>query len=271
MDNPLDASGSPLSTEESPPFAYSGGGDFPYEEGIAEEGLYPEGGPWGRGRGQGLSLGQQAALWHALLLEWEGRLKEGHMGVEELGWLQEKLERLWGGLEKEGLPTALNLRMQAFLEALEAQAPPPTPEVVWPLWPVEFSSRFGYRKHPLTGERRFHQGVDLRATAREEVRSIQGGWVLHAGWAGGYGYMVEVLHSDNSLSRYAHLSQVNVRLGQKLETGTVVGLAGNSGNATGVHVHFELWKEGSPVNPLLHLPPLHMEKAHGVVFSRLPP
>ncbi|MCL2178792.1 MAG: M23 family metallopeptidase [Proteobacteria bacterium] len=217
-------------------------------------GLLYGGGLAGRGK-RPLSMGQQAALWHALLTELDGRLKGGHIGAEEFAWLREKLGQAWEAQDKEGLPVSLCLHMKAFLERLHAHAlPEEGGKARWPLWPIELSSPFGYRIHPLTGLKRFHQGVDLRATAHEEVRSIQEGWVLHADWAGSYGYMVEVLHSGNSLSRYAHLSQINVRVGQRVDAGTVVGLAGDSGNATGVHVHFELWKEGSPVDPVLHLP-----------------
>ena len=203
------------------------------------------------------ALRQRAALWQALLTELDLRLEAGQLKAEELGWLKTRLEHAWKARGKERLPKALHARAQAFLEKLQMHlvSPPDTLEAfIWPLWPAELSSPFGYRIHPLTGRRRFHQGVDLKATAREEVNSIQSGWVLYAGWAGGYGYMVEVLHPGGSFSRYAHLSKVKVKVGEKVLMGTVVGLAGDSGQATGVHLHFELWKGGRPVDPTLHLP-----------------
>ena len=195
---------------------------------------------------------KRAALWQALFNALDLRLKAGQLHEEELLLLSADLEKAWQQ-EKAALPEALHARAEALLEKLHAQASPQE-AFRWPVWPVEFSSAFGYRIHPLTGERHFHQGVDLKTTAREEVRSTQAGWVLHAGWAGGYGHMVEVLHPGQYFSRYAHLSQVKVQVGQKVWAGTVLGLAGDSGNATGVHLHFELWKEGRPINPALHLP-----------------
>ena len=222
---------------------------------AAEKTHSPEAYGEGKSSPLALSLGQQAALWQALLTKLETKLEVGDMDGEEFMWLEEKLRQAWERQNKEGLPTALHLRTQAFLEKLQTLSPPDTDKAwLWPLWPVELSSPFGYRIHPLTGERRFHQGVDLRTTAREEIRSIQEGWVLHAGWAGGYGHMVEILHPCRSFSRYAHLYQVKVKVGQKVEAGTVVGLAGDSGMATGIHLHFELWKEGLPADPILHLP-----------------
>jgi len=219
----------------------------PVETRFWEEGLF--------GDKPAPTLRQQAAVWQALLTKLDLRLEAGEVEVEELVWLKTNLEHAWGRQNKEGLPAALHTRAQAFLEKLKKWPSPGARQAfIWPIWPAELSSPFGFRIHPLTGKKRFHHGVDLRAMAREEVRSIQEGWILHAGWAGGYGYMVEVLHPGRHFSRYAHLSQVNVRVGEKIQTGTVVGLAGDSGETTGVHVHFELWKEGHPVDPTLHLP-----------------
>jgi len=227
---------------------------LPSAQAFSEEGLLGDRLLEGRAP---LTLKQQAMVWQALLAELDFRLEAGQVEAEELRWLKASLEQAWNAQDKEALPKALSVRAQDFLEKLKTHTLSPQlleESFLWPLWPVELSSPFGYRIHPLTGERRFHQGVDLKATAQEEVRSTQGGWVLHAGWAGGYGYMVEVLHLGGSFSRYAHLSQVGVRVGEKIQAGTVVGWAGDSGNTTGVHLHFELWKEGRPVDPTLHLP-----------------
>ena len=212
-----------------------------------EEGLFEDKTP--------KALRQQAAVWQALLTKLDTKLQEGEVEATELQWLKTHLAHAWNAQEKAGLPTTLQARAQAFLEKLETWTPPNADKTwVWPIWPVELSSPFGFRIHPLRGGKRFHPGVDLKAMAREEVRSIQEGWVLHAGWAGGYGHMVEVLHPGGRFSRYAHLAQVNVKVGEKIQRGTVVGLAGDSGETTGVHVHFELWEEGHPVDPTQHLP-----------------
>jgi murein DD-endopeptidase MepM/ murein hydrolase activator NlpD len=215
---------------------------------FSEEGLFGE-------RARVGAVAERAALWHVLLTKLDAKLEAGDLGEEELQRLEADLAYAWDMQDKAGLPAALGLRAEAFLEKMKVLTHLDSVESLqWPLWPAELSSPFGYRIHPLTGERKFHQGIDLRTTVREEIRSIQEGWVLHAGWAGGYGHMVEVLHPGRRFSRYAHLSQVKVKVGEKIKTGTVVGLAGDSGQTTGIHLHFELWQEGHPVDPTLHLP-----------------
>lgn len=127
------------------------------------------------------------------------------------------------------------------------------PRFSWPISPVSVTSHFGEREHPILGEMREHLGIDLAAKRGQAVFSAAPGVVLNAGWNGGYGYQVEIQHAARVTTRYSHLSRVMVEPGEILERGDLVGLAGDTGMATGVHLHFELWKDGRPLDPLDNL------------------
>jgi murein DD-endopeptidase MepM/ murein hydrolase activator NlpD len=124
------------------------------------------------------------------------------------------------------------------------------PRFTWPISPVSVTSGFGERAHPILGEMKEHLGVDLAAKRGQGVFAAAPGVVLTAGWNGGYGYQVEVQHAARISTRYSHLARLMVEPGQILERGDLVGLAGDTGMATGVHLHFEVWKDGRPRDPL---------------------
>ncbi|MCY1043999.1 M23 family metallopeptidase [Corallococcus sp. bb12-1] len=124
------------------------------------------------------------------------------------------------------------------------------PRLAWPVEPVTITSLYGERWHPITGQLRRHLGVDLAARRGQVVSVAQRGVVLRAGWNGDHGQQVEVQHDGQWVTRYSHLSQVLVTTGEVLASGDAVGLAGDTGLATGVHVHFELWHDGSSLDPL---------------------
>ena len=124
------------------------------------------------------------------------------------------------------------------------------PRLAWPVSPVSLTSLFGYRWHPVTGQYRRHLGVDLAAKRGQAIYTADKGVVLRAGWNGDHGNQVEVQHAGRWVTRYSHLSEVLVAPGEVLERGTAVGLAGETGLATGVHLHFELWRDGEPLDPL---------------------
>jgi len=111
----------------------------------------------------------------------------------------------------------------------------PLPEV------VPFSSPFGWRVHPITGERRFHSGVDLAAAYGTPVQSANTGTVVFAGWKGGYGNAVIVRYADAQYETlYGHLSAILVQPGQVVAAKQTVGRVGSTGLSTGPHLHFEL-------------------------------
>nr|WP_225937794.1 M23 family metallopeptidase [Myxococcus sp. RHSTA-1-4] len=124
------------------------------------------------------------------------------------------------------------------------------PRLSWPVAPVSITSLFGYRWHPITGRHRRHLGVDLAAHHGQVIYTAEKGVVLRAGWNGDHGNQVEVQHAGRWVTRYSHLSRVLVEPGEILERGDALGLAGETGLATGVHLHFELWRDGEPMDPL---------------------
>jgi len=111
------------------------------------------------------------------------------------------------------------------------------------------TSGFGRRVHPVTGDHRFHTGVDLRAAEGAPIRAAAGGIVRDAGPRGGYGKAVEIDHGDGTTTLYAHASQLLVHKGQRVDEGQPVGLVGQTGVATGPHLHFELRRHDHPVDP----------------------
>jgi murein DD-endopeptidase MepM/ murein hydrolase activator NlpD len=112
------------------------------------------------------------------------------------------------------------------------------------------SSSFGMRRDPLLGMPAHHSGMDFRAPTGTAVVAAGPGTVISAGWNGGYGRMVEVDHGGGFTTRYAHLKSVAVKPGQKLTAGETVGRVGSSGRSTGPHLHYEVRKEGAPIDPL---------------------
>lgn len=113
----------------------------------------------------------------------------------------------------------------------------------------EISSGFGLRSDPIEGKMRAHHGIDLAAPVGKEVLSAYGGKVVRAERAGGYGNLVVVDHGDGLETRYAHLGEINVSIGDEITAGTKVGTVGMTGRTTGPHLHFELRREGEAVDP----------------------
>jgi murein DD-endopeptidase MepM/ murein hydrolase activator NlpD len=120
----------------------------------------------------------------------------------------------------------------------------------WPLSSVRVTSRFGKRFHPIQRRWKLHSGVDLAADPNEPVLSAGAGMVVRAGWTSGYGYEVEIQHSDGLMTRYSHLASTLVLEGTPVQSGDALGLAGRTGTATGVHLHFEFVRGGVPRDPL---------------------
>lgn len=121
--------------------------------------------------------------------------------------------------------------------------------LVWPTTgPVV--SGFGWRTHPIFGDRRFHAGIDISAPSGREVVSSLAGKVLFAGTQSGYGSTVVVDHGNAFATLYAHLSSISVSSGQSVAKGARVGAVGCTGYCTGPHLHFETRVKGEPVDPM---------------------
>ncbi|WP_407183396.1 peptidoglycan DD-metalloendopeptidase family protein [Bradyrhizobium centrosematis] len=114
---------------------------------------------------------------------------------------------------------------------------------------VEFTSGFGVRSDPFLGRPAMHTGLDFRAATGDPVRVTANGKVVSAGWSGGYGRMVEVDHGNGLSTRYGHLSEISVKVGEFVKIGQVVGLVGSTGRSTGPHLHYETRIEGEAVDP----------------------
>jgi murein DD-endopeptidase MepM/ murein hydrolase activator NlpD len=114
---------------------------------------------------------------------------------------------------------------------------------------VEFTSGFGVRSDPFLGRPAMHTGLDFRAGTGDPVRATANGKVASSGWAGGYGRMVEIDHGNGLSTRYGHLSEINVKVGDQIKIGQVIGAVGSTGRSTGPHLHYETRIDGEAVDP----------------------
>jgi murein DD-endopeptidase MepM/ murein hydrolase activator NlpD len=114
---------------------------------------------------------------------------------------------------------------------------------------VEFTSGFGVRSDPFLGRPAMHTGLDFRAQMGDPVRATANGKVASSGWAGGYGRMVEIDHGNGLSTRYGHLSEISVRVGDVIKIGQVIGAVGSTGRSTGPHLHYETRIDGDAVDP----------------------
>lgn len=116
------------------------------------------------------------------------------------------------------------------------------------------NSTFGYRGDPIRrGRVEFHAGLDFKGRKGDPVKSTADGKVIMAGWYQGYGKCVRIRHKNNLETLYGHLSKINVKEGQVVSTGQVIGNVGSTGYSTGNHLHYEVRKNGKPVNPKTYL------------------
>jgi len=125
--------------------------------------------------------------------------------------------------------------------------------LAYPLASPVITSGFGYRVHPIYGDRRLHAGVDFRAATGTPVYSSGGGVVVFAGWKSGYGNTVVIDHGGSLATLYAHNSALAVADGATVKRGQRIASAGSTGNSTGPHVHFEVRVNGTPVDPMKYL------------------
>jgi murein DD-endopeptidase MepM/ murein hydrolase activator NlpD len=123
------------------------------------------------------------------------------------------------------------------------------------VWPVRgyLSAGFGNRNDPFTGLRDFHPGLDISAPLGTKILAPADGTVVFAGVKGGYGNAVTIDHGRGIVTHYGHLDAFNVRAGQAVRRGSVLGFVGSTGRSTAPHLHYEVWVNGSNQNPLLFI------------------
>jgi murein DD-endopeptidase MepM/ murein hydrolase activator NlpD len=122
-------------------------------------------------------------------------------------------------------------------------------------WPLRgrMTSRYGYRRHPFWGGRHFHTGIDIAKKYGTPIKAADSGEVIFSGWWDGYGKAIVVDHGRKTTTVYGHLSRIYKRVGAVVAKGQVLGLVGSTGYSTGPHLHFEVRKNGKPVNPMKFL------------------
>jgi murein DD-endopeptidase MepM/ murein hydrolase activator NlpD len=119
-----------------------------------------------------------------------------------------------------------------------------------PLNRMKVTSGYGYRIHPIRGFSRRHTGIDLKAPHGTPIFAAASGVVVKAGYYSGYGKYVKIRHNKSIETAYGHMSQIIVRSGQSVRQGQIIGYVGCSGSSTGSHLHYEVIKGGSFINPL---------------------
>ncbi len=188
-------------------------------------------------------------------------------------------QKLWSGpdldlaavrREVEGVRRESEKRLASFQEiawyiANQRSLFRATPSV----WPAEgnVTSPFGYRFSPFGSEEsfgEFHPGIDIANHRETPIRATAEGVVRFAGWSGGYGNMVMIDHGYGFTTLYGHSSKLVVKKGDRVRRGDMIAYMGTTGRSTGQHVHYEIWRDGKPVNPLRYLkiqPSAHLADA----------
>lgn len=118
---------------------------------------------------------------------------------------------------------------------------------------VRQTSGYGYRRDPKTGGRRLHKGSDFAGRTGTDIFATADGVVTQAGWQSGYGKLVTIRHAFGIETRYAHNSNIRVRVGQNVSRGDHISDMGNTGRSTGTHLHYEVRVNGNPVNPMIYI------------------
>ena len=167
---------------------------------------------------------------------------------------QERLSRLRQDLDYTAKQAAVvRARMEPVIRAwTHTPSIPPTAGYL--------SSGFGVRVSPFSrsnesgdGLLGYHTGLDISNALDTPVQATADGEVVEAGWMDRYGWGVRIRHTDDQETLYAHLNHLNVKAGQMVSRGDILGAMGRSGNATGVHLHYEVRRNGKPVNPQPYL------------------
>lgn len=127
-----------------------------------------------------------------------------------------------------------------------------TGSYAWPTKSVYVTSYYGWRT--IFGSRSFHYGIDLRAAVGTSIYAADGGEVIYVGTQNGYGKLIQIKHDNGDVTYYAHLNSFSVKKGERVYKGQLIAKSGQTGRVTGPHLHFEIRKNGTQVDPMKHLP-----------------
>lgn len=158
--------------------------------------------------------------------------------------LDELMHKLDGRADQLGLLEAMQMQQQVKKVALPSARP------VNAGW---YSSNFGWRIDPFSGKKAYHEGVDFTAETGTPIHAAGGGIVVFAEPYAGYGNMIDIDHGNGLVSRYAHASKIQVKVGDVVMKGQKIAEVGNTGRSTGAHLHFEVRHNGAPRNPAHYL------------------
>lgn len=169
--------------------------------------------------------------------------------------------------ENSGGPTAGSFQLTAVdsdreenqiekkLDMIEKTSNPKFLPTIWAHL-GKINNEFGFRRNPFGGRSyEFHSGMDIDGDRGDMIVAPANGVVKTAGWKGGYGKFIEIDHGNGLLTRYGHLSRLNVSEGDTIQRGQLIGLVGSTGRSTGPHLHYELRLGEKAVNPRRFLPP----------------
>ncbi len=156
---------------------------------------------------------------------------------------------LYAGLVRNGRPVKQLLRWGSDGRFYEASGVAEMREGLIAPVSGRMSSNFGMRRHPILGYRRMHRGVDFGAARGTPIYAATDGKVQMAGRNGGYGNYVRLSHGGGLGTGYAHMSRIAVRAGQSVKRGQVIGYVGSTGLSTGPHLHYEMYRNGNPIDP----------------------
>ena len=202
--------------------------------------------------------GRENAALDSMQARYENRARYIHSVLDNLGIKIHAVPEAVGG---PFVPVRLPPRNESFARALtrvniaRAQADDMGKTLVYvplrhPLnGELEMTSPFGVRIDPFQHQPSMHTGMDFRGNVGDPVHATAAGKITHAGWEGGYGQMVQIDHGEGLATRYGHLSEIDVTVGQTVRPGQVIGRLGSTGRSTGPHLHYETRINGEAVNP----------------------
>ncbi len=177
----------------------------------------------------------------------ERKLAEQRAQLDQVRHEVEHFEKELEGLEREQKRIEELIRREQ-----ERGTPAPSGIFVRPV-PGRITSGFGYRIHPILGTRRLHTGIDMGGGYGTPIKAAAAGRVILAAYYGGYGNAIILDHGGGITTLYAHQSRLAVSKGSRVDAGQTIGYVGSTGLSTGPHLHFEVRKNGTPVNPAPYL------------------